>query len=156
MEDTQIQQPDSEIIDLGFEVNEDDVKRPLLKGGSYLGTIQYARRQPTAKAGIPQWNIGVRLDVEAPTVDGKTTKPGFTLVYRFLAEPTGGMTAAMIKERLQRLHFAAAGAGKVNSGAWVGKQVQVAVKLREPHTDEKTGESYDASNEISGVYPVRK
>lgn len=140
---------DSEIIDLGFDVNEADVKRPVLKGGTYAFTLARVWKDKT-KAGAPQLAIMHRLTQPAQATDGKDISPGFTITQRYLMEPTGGLTKEMIENRFKQIHFAAAGEGKVNTGSWVGKTVMCRVNIREPH------DGYDESNEIASYKPVKK
>jgi hypothetical protein len=137
---------DSEIIDLGFDVNEKDVKRPVLKDGSYPFTIAYVRGE-TSKNNQPMLLVGFRLAEPAQDTDGKTVSPGFTITQRYLRQPVGGLTQEMIQRRFQQIHFAAAGEGKVNTGAWVGKTVLCRVNIREAQG------GYDESNEIQSVKP---
>jgi len=148
--------PESEIIDLGFDVTEADVARPVIKGGKYNATISYVRQEPSRKANLPQLLVGFRLSEPTKSIDGKDVGEGFTITQRILMQPTGGLTQQMINDRLKRIHFAAAGPGRVTTAGWVGKPVQVRVSLREPHKDKETGEEYDASNDIAGVYPPTK
>lgn len=151
-----VEQPDSEIIDLGFEVSEADVARPVLKRGTYAAIISFARQEPSRQKGTPTLLVGYRLTEPTKTVDGKDVGAGFTIIQRILMQPTGKLTQQMINDRIKRVHFAAAGPGRVTTAAWVGKPVRVLVTLREPHRDETTGEEYDASNDIGGVYPPAK
>lgn len=154
--ETNQEQPDSEIIDLGFDVSEADVARPVIKPGRYPATISFARKEASRQKGLPTLMVGYRLNAPAKTIDNKEVGANFTLVQRILLEPTGGLTKQMIEDRLKRVHFAAAGPGRVTTAAWVGKPVDIRVTLREPHRDETTGEEYDASNDIGGVYPPAK
>src|SRR4030095_5792514 len=108
MEETQ----QNEIIDLGFDVSEADVARPVLKDGTYDMTIGFTR-QETSKNGHPMLVVGFRLAQNAEDTQGKQVNPGFTITQRYLREPTGKMTKQQVQDRFKRIHFAAAGAGKV-------------------------------------------
>lgn len=154
--ENQAEQPDSEIIDLGFDVSEADVARPVLKPGRYPAIISFARQEQSRKQGLPTLAVGYRLTVATKTIDNKEVGANFTIVQRILMQPTGGLTQQMINDRLKRIHFAAAGPGRVTTAAWIGKPVDVRVTMREPHLDKETGEEYDASNDIGGVYPPAK
>lgn len=147
---------DSEIIDLGFDVTEADVARPVLRNGNYDATIVFARKEQSRQKGLPTMTVGYRLTKGGMDITGKDIRPGFTIVQRILMQPTGGLTEEMIRRRLQQIHFAAAGPGRVTTGAWIGKPVTIRVTVREPHRDETTGEEYDASNDIARVYPPPK
>ena len=153
-EDTE--QPESEIIDLGFDVTEADVARPVLKNANYNANISFVRKELSRNKQVPQLLVGYRLLEPATDINGKQVNAGFTLVQRIMLQPSGKLTEAMIQDRLKRIHFAAAGAGRVTTAAWIGKPVRIRVTLREPHRDEATGEEYDASNDIGGVYPPPK
>jgi hypothetical protein len=153
-EDTE--QTDSEIIDLGFDVSEADVARPVIKNGNYNATISYVRKGVSSQKGIPQLLIGYRLLEATKDLTGKDINAGFTINQRIQLQPSGKLTEAMIQDRLKRVHFAAVGPGRVTTAEWVGKPVRIRVTLREPHRDEATGEEYDASNDIGGVYPPPK
>lgn len=150
------QEPDSEIIDLGFDVSEADVARPVLRNGTYDAVIAFARPETTRQKGLPQLVIGYRLTEPTTDINGKEVGEGFTIIQRVLMQPSGGYTERMMKDRLGRIHFAAAGPGRVSTKDWIGKPVRVRVTLREPHRDEATGQEYDASNDIGGVYPPTK
>lgn len=154
-EDTETEQQ-SEIIDLGFDVTEADVARPVIRNGTYNANIAFARQEPSRQKGLPTMMVGYRLTEPSKDINGKEVGAGFTLVQRILMQPTGNLTQQMINDRLKRIHFAAAGPGRVTTAAWVGKPVRVRVTLREPHRDETTGEEYDASNDVAGVYPPPK
>lgn len=148
--------PDSEIIDLGFDVTEADVARPVLKSATLNAEIAFVRTAKTSKD-QPQMNIGYRITETAQSIDGKTVNPGFMVFQRFLLVPSGDYTEAMKETNLKRVHFAACGAGRAeNTAAWVGKPVRVQVKFRDVHTDPKTGSEYPASNEVGGVFPPTK
>jgi hypothetical protein len=144
---------DSEIIDLGFDVTEADVARPLLKPGSYNAVIAFARKEPSRQKQIPLLLVGYRLTEPFMDINGKQVNAGFTLTQRIMLRPSGKLTQDMIQDRIKRVHFAAAGPGRVTTAEWVGKPVRIRVTLREAHRDEATGEEYDASNDIGGVYP---
>jgi len=138
----------NEIIDLGFDVSEADVTRPVLKDGTYDMTIGFTRSE-TSKNGHPMLLVGFRLAQNAEDTTGKTVNPGFTLIQRYLTQPTGKMTKEQIQDRFKRIHFAAAGEGKVNTGAWIGKTVKARVKIREAQGE------FGESNDISNVYPKK-
>lgn len=144
----------SEIIDLGFNVSEADVARPVLKDGTYDMTIGFTRPEKS-KNGHPMLLVGYRLAQTAEDTKGKTVNPGFTIVQRYMRNPSGDLTEKMIQDRFKQIHFAAAGEGAVNTGAWIGKTVRARVKLREPSVNKTTGEEYPESNEVSGVYPKK-
>ncbi len=145
----------NEIIDLGFDINEADVARPVLQGGTYDFTIAATRQEPSRQKQLPQLVVVYRLAQIAKDTRGNDVNPGFTLTQRYLTKPTGGMTQEMIKRNIGQIQFAAAGAGRVNTGDWIGKTVRCSVRLREAHTDEKTGQSYGESNEIGSVFPKK-
>lgn len=147
---------DSEIIDLGFDVTEADVARPVLRSGNYDATIAFVRRENSRNKNLPTLVVGYKLLKPTVDVNGKEVNKGFTLVQRILMQPTGGLTEEMIKRRIQQIHFAAAGPGKVTTGAWLEKPVTIRVNVREAHKDEQTGEEYDASNDVSRVLPPPK
>lgn len=142
-EDTQ-----NEIIDLGFDVNEADVARPILKDGTYNFKIGFTRKE-TSKNGHEQVLVGYRLEEVAEDTNGRPVNPGFTIISRYLTKPTGKMTQEMISDRFKRIHFAAAGEGRVNTGEWIGKSVRARVKIREAQGE------FPESNEIAGVMPVK-
>jgi hypothetical protein len=144
---------DSEIIDLGFDVTEADVARPVIRAGNYNATIAFARRANSSQKGIPQLLVGYRLSEPSKDLQGKDINPGFTITQRIMLQPTGKLTEDMIQRRVKQVHFAACGPGRVTTAEWVGKPVRVRVTLRDPHKDEATGEEYDASNDISSVLP---
>lgn len=147
---------ESEIIDLGFDVSEADVARPVIRNGNYNATISFVRKGLSSQKQIPQLLIGYRLLEATKDLNGKDINAGFTITQRIQLQPSGKLTEAMIQDRLKRVHFAAAGPGRVTTAEWVGKPVRIRVTLREPHRDEATGEEYDASNDIGGVYPPPK
>ena len=150
-----VETPDTDIIDLGFDADESAFKRPVIRGGSYKAEVTFAQRRPSAVKGTLMWNIGLKLTESTKDTQGKEVNPGFTLFYRFLAEPSGKMTQERINNFCERMQFATNGKSHVNSGTWVGKTVQIGVRVREPHTDD-SGNSYDESNEVTGVFPVKK
>jgi hypothetical protein len=157
MEETQQQsESDSEIIDLGFDVSEADVARPVIKDGNYNATIAFARKGLSSQKQIPQLLVGYRLTEPTQDINGKDIGAGFTITQRIQLQPTGKLTEAMIQDRIKRVHFAACGPGRVTTAEWVGKPVRIRVTLREPHRDEQTGEEYDASNDIGRVFPPQK
>ncbi len=141
-----MEEAQNEIIDLNFDVTEADVARPILKDGTYDFTIR-STRQETSKKGHPMLIVGFALAQMVETVDNKEVNPGFTITSYYLMQPVGKMTQEMVNDRFKRIHFAAAGAGRVNTGEWIGKSVRCQVKIREAEGD------YSASNEIAGVYP---
>lgn len=138
----------NEVIDLGFDVNEADVARPVLKDGTYDMTIGFTRSE-TSKNGHPMMLVGYRLAQDAEDTQGKKVNPGFMILQRYLRQPTGNMTQSMVEDRFKRIHFAAAGEGKVNTGAWIGKTVRARVKIREAQGE------FGESNDISAVYPKK-
>jgi hypothetical protein len=146
---------DSQIIDLGFDVTAEDVLRPVLQGGQYSAEIAFVREEASRVKGTMQLVIGYRTTQEAKDVNGKVINPGFTLIQRINRKPSGKQTQNMIDSQIKRVHFAACGLGKVTTAEWLGKPVMITVRLREPHTAED-GTSYDASNDVSGVNPVKK
>jgi hypothetical protein len=147
---------DSEIIDLGFDVSEADVARPVIKNGNYNANIAFVRRANSSQKNIPQLLVGYKLLEPTKDLQGRDINAGFTITQRIMLQPSGKLTQEMIQDRLKRVHFAAVGPGRVTTAEWVGKPVRVRVTLREPHRDEATGEEYDASNDIGGVYPPPK
>lgn len=138
----------NEIIDLGFDVNEADVARPVLKDGTYDMTIGFTRGE-TSKNGHPMLLVGYRLAQSAEDTRGRTVNPGFTITQRYMRKPSGDLTQKMIDDRFKLIHFAAAGEGSVNTGAWIGKTVKARVKIREAKGE------FSESNEVSGVYPKK-
>jgi hypothetical protein len=91
----------------------------------------------------------------AKDTQGRDVNPGFQMYQRILMKPTGGLTQEMIKTRIDSIQFAAAGAGRVTTEAWIGKTVRCRVSLREAHKDETTGNEYGDSNEIARVMPAK-
>jgi hypothetical protein len=138
----------NEVIDLGFNVTEADVARPILKDGTYDMTIAFTR-QETSKNGHPMLVVGYRLAQQAEDTNGKPLNPGFMITQRYLTQPTGKMTSEQIQDRFKRIHFAAAGTGKVSTGAWTGKTIRARVKIREAEGD------FGESNDVSAVYPKK-
>src|SRR6266446_2569989 len=130
----------NEIIDLGFDVKEADVARPVLKDGTYDMTIGFTRGE-TSKNGHPMLLVGYRLAQSAEDTRGRSVNPGFTITQRYMRKPSGDLTQAMIDDRFKAIHFAAAGEGAVNTGAWIGKTVKARVKIREAKGE------YSESNE---------
>jgi hypothetical protein len=145
----------NEVIDLGYDVTEADVARPVLQAGTYNFTIQRTYQENSRKAGIPTLVVVYQLAEVAKDTQGRDVNPGFIMFQRILMKPTGGLTQEMIKTRIDSLHFAAAGAGRVTTEAWIGKTVRCRVSLREPHKDETSGTEYGESNEISRVMPTK-
>ncbi len=145
----------NEMIDLDFDMSEVDLSRPVLKAGTYDATIAFTRKDVTKKSNTPVLLVGFRLAQTAEDTKGNTVNPGFTITQRIITQPSGKLTQKMINERLARIANAATGAkaGKPNTGEWIGKPVRVAIKLRDEHKDEATGETYPASNEVNNVYP---
>ena len=140
---------DSEIIDLGFDANEADLKYPILRNGTYLMKVKTVKSKTSEKG---HKMIVVQFALAQPGVkdaDGKDVAPGFVITQNYLVNPTGGLTKDMIERRFKQLHFATAGEGRVNTSAWVGKTLSAQVKL----TEAKDG--YDARNEIASVAPVK-
>lgn len=154
--ETQAEDQQSEIIDFGFDASEADALRPVLQNGMYDAEISFVRSEKTKNTQVNQIVMGLRLTQESKTVEGKVINPGFTIMHRFLTEPTGGLTQKMIDERVKRYQVVIAGPGRVSTANWIGKPVRVKVTLREARTDEKTGNTYDASNEVAGIYPPAK
>lgn len=144
------------MIDLGFDQSEADLSRPVIKPTTAEATCTYTKMAET-KNGHPQLLIGWRFDTELEKVDG-TKLSKFSITQRVITKPTGGLTQKMITDRLGQIHFALTGAktGRPNTGEWIGKKARVVVKLREERTDENTGQTYAASNEVSSVYPLPK
>lgn len=153
--DTETQQ-ESEIIDFGFDATEADLARPVLQNGIYDAEISFVRSEKTKNTQVNQLVMGFRTTQETKTVEGKAINAGFTVVLRTLTEPTGKLTAKMIEDRLKQYQAAIAGPGRVTTANWIGKPVRVRVSLREARTDEKTGNTYNASNEVTGIYPPSK
>jgi len=145
----------SEIIDLGFDVSEADVLRPVLQSGTYDFTIASTRKEPSRQKQIPQLLVVYRLAEPAVDSQGRTVNPGFTIIQRYLLQPTGGLTMEMIQRRIKEIHFAAAGEGKVTTEAWIGKVVRCRVNMREAHTDPVSGVEYGETNEIVRVMPKK-
>jgi hypothetical protein len=155
MEDTQQQTPDSEIIDLGFDVTEADVARTLLKTATLDAEISFVRQEKSQEKQLKMLLVGYRLTQGAESIEGKKINPGFSIIQRILNEPSGGYTEDMRQDRLRRIHFAAAGPGRVNTGAWIGKPVRIRLTFRDAHVD-KNGVDRPASNEVTGIYPMPK
>ncbi len=153
---TETTQPESEIIDFGFDATEADVLRPVIANGSYDAEISFVRKEKTKNTQLDQLVMGFRLTQAVKDTNGKEINPGFTIVHRTLTQPTGDLTQKMIEDRLKRYQVVIAGPGRVSTEQWLGKPVRVRVTVREARTDEKTGNTYDASNEIGGIYPVKK
>lgn len=145
---------DNEIIDLGFDVTEADVARPILKDGTYDFTITSVKSGESSQAKIPQISVGFKLAQDAESDDGKPVRAGQVVLFRnYLRQPTGKLTQEMIQNQFQQIHFAAAGAGRVNTEAWLNKPVRCRVSIRESRTDKQTGKTYAARNEIERVLP---
>jgi hypothetical protein len=145
----------NEVIDLGYDVNEADVARPVLQGATLNFTIQRTYQENSRKQGIPTLVVVYGLAEVAKDTQGREVNPGFTIFQRILMKPTGGLTQEMIDQRIKSIHFAAAGEGRVSTGAWIGKTVRCRVNLRESHKDEATGTEYGESNEIVRVMPAK-
>ena len=158
MTDTDQQQ--SEIIDFGFDATEADLARPVLQAQTCDAEVAFVRHVKTKNqpedAKPNQLSMGFRLTQSAKTVDGKEVNPGFIVFHRTLTVPTGDLTQKMVEDRLKRYQAAIAGPGRVNTGNWQGKPVRIKITLREARTDEKTGTAYDASNDVGGIFPVKK
>jgi hypothetical protein len=151
--ETQTEQ--NEVIDLGYDVTEADVARPILQAGTYDFTIQRTYQEASRKAGIPTLVVVYSLTEVAKDTQGRDVNPGFTMFQRILMKPTGGLTKEMIDQRIKSIHFAAAGEGRVTTSAWIGKTVRCRVSLRESHKDEATGTEYGESNDIARVLPAK-
>ena len=149
------QEQDSQIIDLGFDVTAEDVLRPVLQGGPVNAEISFVREEPSRVKGTMQYVIGYRTTQETKDITGKIINPGFTLVQRINKKPTGKQTQKMLDDQMKRIHFSAIGLGRVTTAEWVGKPVSIVVRLREAHVTED-GTSYDASNDVGTVNPVKK
>lgn len=159
MQETQ-EQTESEIIDFGFDATEADLARPVIQNGIYDAEVAFTRHVRTKNTPEDekpnQLSMGFRLTQSAKTVDGKEVNPGFMVFHRTLTRPTGDLTQKMIEDRLKRYQAAIAGPGRVTTAEWAGKPVRVKVTLREARVDEKTGNSYDASNDVGGIFPAKK
>lgn len=157
---TDAEQTQSEIIDFGFDATEADLARPILQNQMVDAEVAFTRHIKTKNqpedAKPNQLSMGFRLTQSAKTVDGKEVNPGFMVFHRTLTRPTGDLTEEMIKSRLRRYQAVIAGPGSVNTGSWVGKPVRIKVTLREARTDEKTGNTYEASNDVGGIFPPTK
>ncbi len=157
--DTDTQQ-ESEIIDFGFDATEADLARPVLQNGVYDAEVSFVRQERTKNqpedAKPNQLAMGFRLTQSAKTVEGKEINAGFMVFHRTLTLPAGKLTAKMIEDRLKQYQAAIAGPGRVTTAGWPGQPVRVKVSLREARTDEKTGNTYNASNEVTGIYPPSK
>jgi hypothetical protein len=156
MTENTTEEQQSEIIDFGFDATEADIARPVMQNGVYDADVSFVRSEKTKNTQMQQLVMGFRLTQEAKDTNGKPINPGFTVIHRFLVEPTGGLTKQMIEDRLKRYQVGIAGPGRVSTANWVGKSVRIKVTIREARTDEKTGNTYEASNEIGGIYPAKK
>ncbi len=160
MTETQAEDTQSEIIDFGFDATEADLARPVIQNGIYDAEVAFVRMEKTKSqpedAKPNQLAMGFKLTQAVKTVDGKDINAGYMMFHRTLTIPSGKLTQSMIEDRLKRYQAAISGAGRVNTGTWVGKPVRIKVTIREARTDEKTGNSYDASNDVGGIFPAGK
>lgn len=152
---------ESEIIDLGYGVTEDDVKKPLLPKGVYKGKCLRVWTEVTeASDGSGAKNKFMRVQWElsdkVKDIAGKEHEKFQPYPQRIMMNPSGKLTEEMIRQKVQQVHFALCGEGRVNTGPWVGKEAALTLSLREARTDEKTNKTYDASNEIDRVNPLKK
>lgn len=79
MTDTQ-EQPESEIIDFGFDATEADLARPVIQNGIYDAEVAFVRHVRTKNqpedAKPNQLSMGFRLTQSAKSVDNKEVKIG--------------------------------------------------------------------------------
>lgn len=151
---------ESEIIDLGYDVTEDEVKKALLKKGVYRGRCNKVYKKGPNDNGntfyIIEWELTEPVPMDKVINGKKDLAAGFHLwPQRILANPSGGMTEDMIRDKMKAIHFALAGEGRVNTGAWVGKEALLTISFREAGND-KTGTYREASNEVDRVNPLKK
>lgn len=147
----------NEVIDVGFDVGEAELDRPVLKPGTYKFTITSTSKEPSKSTeGGENLVVNYSLAEMAESTKGEPINPGFTLRQWNPMKPVGKMTEKQIKDRLGSIHFAATGekTGKITTDKWIGKTVRVRIALREPRKNEQTGQEYGASNDIQRVYPA--
>jgi hypothetical protein len=154
----------SEIIDLGFNVEDVDLSRPVMKPGRKRFTVVSTTKVPTKTDNEDgsKYNLQVvfSLDEEAESTkkdDSGATRmihPGFKLTQSLPLQDSGKMSKDQWKERPTQLHRAITGEkGGINTGAWQNKTVILDITVK-PKSTGKDGKEYPEGNDIKGYYPV--
>jgi len=131
-----------------------ETERPIIGASTKrvrLGDIRLTER--TGKNGDPQrWIIiPMTLEETATTVTNKELPVGRRLEHRILASPTGGLTQAMINERLAKLQKAGTGSKTAQNGIkWstlAGKEVMAKFSVNSKSgTDRQEVDFYPTPN----------
>ena len=115
-----------------------NIERPLLGKQTKLcviGEVKLEKPEGRGRSLV----IPLTLEEPATSTTGATINPGFVVIDRILIDPTGGLTSAMIAERLARLQCAAQGTktpvGKFDAAALPGKRVLVTFDVRPDKND---------------------
>ena len=117
-----------------------------IPAGNYDATITQAELKNTYD-GTGEY-IKLRLDVTGPTHEGRVIFANLNIKNATLkAEEIGRQQLGEIMRAI--------GLGQVSeTDQWVGGRVSIKVTIRPPRTDERTGKTYGASNEVRGYRAI--
>lgn len=117
-----------------------------LPAGWYTGTITQAELKPTAD-GTGQY-IKMRLDITGPTHQGR-------VVFSNLNIKNASAKAEEIGRQQLGDIMRAIGLAKVtDTDQLIGGSLNIKLSIRASRLDEKTGKTYEASNEVKGFKSV--
>lgn len=147
-----LDETNSEFIDLDFDMAEAELSRPIIKDTTIKARVK-STKLSTKDNG--DRNLEVTYETAQPTTssEGKELPEGQLLKKSYPMEDRGQMRAGQARDTLGKIHFAVTGdkEGRPNTGAWLNKLIVLKLSIRPERTDEATGRTYEASNEISNV-----
>jgi len=132
---------------LGQEFNQDDLPQGTsnfdpLPSGWYSATMTQAELKPT-NDGTGQY-IKVRYDITGPTHQGRVVFGNLNIKNKSAkAEEIG-------RQQLGEIMRAIGLAKVTDTDQLIGGQISIKLDIRAARTDEATGKTYEASNEVKG------
>jgi hypothetical protein len=146
----------NEIIDLGYNVEDVDLSRPVLAAGTYPFTVVgVAAEQSKSNPQNRNLKVTFALAAVAEATNGKLVNPGFRLTMYMPLQDVGKMQPGQWKERPAQLHNGLGLTGAISTGEWTGKTVNCTVKVTPSRTDDASGRTYPEGNEITRFSQVK-
>jgi hypothetical protein len=141
--------PDSLTSILDEDLSGVDTSIPLLKEGIYNLEIAEVKQQSTSDNAGQMLKIKFKTTEDSPSVTGDIVHAGFPVYHNILTTPKGDMTADMVRKNLAGFAQALGVPRLTPLESLNGRVLKAKLRVRKERTDEKTGKTYAASNEIA-------
>lgn len=126
-----------------------DTSLPLLKESILTLEVAEIKEQPTSDNAGQMLKIKFKTTEDQPSVTGDVVHAGFPVYHNILTTPKGDMTADMVRKNLAGFAQALGVPRLTPLEGLVGRTLKAKVRVRKERTDERTGKTYAASNEIA-------